>query len=1349
MLGWLRLSRLLWGCFLAATPLYGQAPLDKLPQPLQPWTDWVLWDDTYRHCPTPYNDSQKPLAIWPSVLQLQADEAGATWEVEVRVFAESWVPLPGNDDAWPIEVTDGDQPIVVVAKDQTPSARLLPGQHRLRGKLPWSEIPQRIAIPPGYGILNVSVAGEALALPNRDDEGFVWLKRTQVVDDTADELSIQVYRLLEDGVPMWLRTQLEVSVSGKSREVELGHILPAGWQLSFVESPIPIAIDEQGRMRSQVRSGSWKIHVDAFRNQDLDELRYTANTQPVAAKELIAIKLDPAYRTAEWQGGVPIDVQLTTYPEVWREYPVYEWPTGSPLRWLEKTRGMGFQQPDQLSIRRQLWLDDDGIGLTFQDRIQGQPKQIARLDVAEAHDLGVVRIDGIRQLITENPISGAHGIELRSRNPSIEAIGRTRRSATLAATGWQTNADQLQLTLTLPPGWRLFALFGADDVQGDWLTAWSLLDLFLLLVFTVAVFRLGGILPGLIAFFAFGLAYHETGAPRLTWLFLLMPLALLQVVRQGRVVAWLQAWRWLAIVLLLLNFVPFLAHQVQQALYPQLEPGGHPYQLRSMLWWLDSPYEVSGRMVEQSLEDYAMLSEAEGIPSLKAKRAGGESSSLPQANLQFEAGTSIQTGIARPQWTGPSITCSWDGPVSSLHTIRPLFISCTGHRCFTALRIVLLGLLAAILLKRQPSFPSWRRPSAIPSAAMLLGCCGMLCPASASAQLPDPATLKLLRERLLKPSDAFPRAAELPQLRLKLDQGTLNVEADVHAASDVAIPIPGRLFDWSPTTVRLDDESAIVYRGDDGYLWVWIPRGIHRLVVAGRMQDVREWVCSFDLLPRRVEVDAPGWTVNGLKPDGRTDDQLFFVRQEQATEGSAAYDQKNFRSIVVVERQLEVGLVWKVHTTVRRLSNPGKAISLQVPLLPKERVLTANLLNQQGTIEVNLGADDAEFHWESEMPVQEQLELVAFSSPQATERWSLVSSPVWNVRFEGLQPVYEANQTEWIPMWRPWPEESVTLAFRRPSAIPGKTLTVQRVDHELVLGNRQRISRLKLEVESSLGGEFPLRLSDTATVSELKSDDRPLPVRREAGRYMIPLQPGQQSIAVEWREEEPLQTKVSFPAVQLPIDAANIYSSLQVPEARWVLWAGGPMRGPAVRFWVVIVLALAAAVALSSSPLSPLRRGEWLLLALGLTQIHVLASLVVVAWLFLLAWRGRTSPMSMGRATFNWLQVALVGLTILALGILMAVVGAGLLGSPEMFILGNGSSRHTLRWLAPLSEADLPRPWILSVSVWYYRLLMLVWALWLANSLIRWLKLGWTAYTHETAWRVKPRPAVAPPSPKP
>ena len=75
--------------------------------------------------------------------------------------------------------------------------------------------------------------------------------------------------------------------------------------------------------------------------------------------------------------------------------------------------------------------------------------------------------------------------------------------------GLDADADDLQVTLNLPPGWRLFALFGADRVDGDWLTAWTLLDLFLLLIFALAVLRLWGWRAAVLAFCAFGLAYHE------------------------------------------------------------------------------------------------------------------------------------------------------------------------------------------------------------------------------------------------------------------------------------------------------------------------------------------------------------------------------------------------------------------------------------------------------------------------------------------------------------------------------------------------------------------------------------------------------------------------------------------------------------------------------------------------------------------------------------------------------------------------------------------------------------------------------------------------------------------------
>ena len=76
-------------------------------------------------------------------------------------------------------------------------------------------------------------------------------------------------------------------------------------------------------------------------------------------------------------------------------------------------------------------------------------------------------------------------------------------------------------------------MFGPDEVDGEWLSSWSLLDLFLLLIFTFAVFRLWGPAAGVLAFFAFVISYHEPNAPRFLWLALLPPLALLRVVSNG------------------------------------------------------------------------------------------------------------------------------------------------------------------------------------------------------------------------------------------------------------------------------------------------------------------------------------------------------------------------------------------------------------------------------------------------------------------------------------------------------------------------------------------------------------------------------------------------------------------------------------------------------------------------------------------------------------------------------------------------------------------------------------------------------------------------------------------------
>jgi len=180
---------------------------------------------------------------------------------------------------------------------------------------------------------------------------------------------VKLYAALEDGVPLWLRTEIEITVSGQSREEILGTILPAGWKLASVESTIPVAVDDAGRMKAQVRAGKWTVKTEAFRFDNPKEFRYPAGAKLAVAKQLVAFRSRPDFRMVEIAGASSIDVSQTTFPEKWRELPVYRWEPAQAFRLEERMRGMGEQKPAGLTIGREWWLDENGRGLTLRDCI--------------------------------------------------------------------------------------------------------------------------------------------------------------------------------------------------------------------------------------------------------------------------------------------------------------------------------------------------------------------------------------------------------------------------------------------------------------------------------------------------------------------------------------------------------------------------------------------------------------------------------------------------------------------------------------------------------------------------------------------------------------------------------------------------------------------------------------------------------------------------------------------------------------------------------------------------------------------------------------------------------------------
>lgn len=1325
---------------VAAPPATGR----QIPEPLKPWEEWATWNDAHRRCPTPYHQADKHLCFWPSRLDLQIDRTAGRFELTVTVFNLSWIPLPGTREVWPLELKANGKPIPVVEHDGAPSIHLEPGVYKLEGVYRWDAPPQRMQLPREIGLLALTLEGKAVETPAWDAQGCLWLKRDGASEEAhKDFLAVKAYAVVEDGIPLWLRTEVELIVSGKSREEEIGCILPQGWKLSAVESPLPVAVDESGRMKAQVRAGKWTVRVEAFRLDNPTEIQYPPGVKLAVADELIAFRSKPDFRTVEIVGAPAIDVSQTTFPEKWRELPVYRWNTATPIRMEERLRGMGTQKPEGLHIAREWWLDENGKGLTFRDRITGNMQQIWRLDAAAGQDLGSVRSGGQGQLITQNPHTGAPGVELRTRNIDLEATGRVNLARELSASGWRSDADALKVTMNLPPGWRLVALFGADWVKGDWLTAWTLLDLFLLLVFTMAVFRLWGPGAAVLAFVALGLSYHEPGAPRYAWIILLMPLALLRVVTEGWGHRLLLAWKWVMLAALILTLAPFLGRQVQQAIYPQLEqlPRGRILQMAcaapTMLNEEAIPGLAAADLPQQQQEDSGS---SWGLSSRSVRKAPSKS------NLFYDTKARIQTGPGVPEWSWRTVSFGWNGPVSAGQQVRPVLISIGLERGLTALRVLLLLALASVLLEARRWGGALFRAggkTAAGIALFALWAAGGI--STAQAQMPDQALLKTLRERLLEPSDAYPNAADIPSVRLTLNQRRVSMDVEIHTAIRTAVPLPGRLAAWSPLTVLVDGKPEVALRRGDGYLWVVLPEGVHRVRVEGLLAEVTEWEWTFQLKPHRVTIEAPGWTFSGVRPDGVPEQQVFFALQQKSAAGTASYDRQDLQSVALVERHLEIGLIWQVRTTVKRLSPEGKALALRIPLLAGENVLSSNAVVKDGFVEVRLGAHEPAFTWESELSVAERIKLSTKASDAWVEQWHLVASPVWNVTISGLAPIFEPGKPDLIPVWRPWPGEGVELAVNRPVAIAGATVTVSKARHEITLGNRQRVSKLDLTLQCSLGGDFLVGLPTDAEITSLQHNQKAIPVRKDGSKLIIPLRPGAQSVAIGWKTNALLGTRATAEEVRLPVESANISTVIRVPENRWVLWAQGPLRGPAVRFWGILVCSLIAAGVLGRLPHSPLRPLEWMLLAVGLTQVSLPAALVVILWLFLLAWRGSASFLNLSRWQFNLLQLTLILLSAISLGVLIDVVAEGLLGKPEMFILGNGSSHTVLKWYQARCEAALPQPGCLSVSIWWYRFLMLAWALWLASSLIRWLRWGWGQFSTGECFRPGKKMAATPP----
>lgn len=1349
---------------------------EMVPPALKPWTQWVLYEHEVSPCPSLYNQiGAERLCAWPAPLSLNLSQQGGAFTQSWEVEQEGWILLPGDKGYWPLDVTTNGKPIAVSDHAGVPAIFLKPGRHAVTGKFRWAQLPERLKVPETVALVQLKIDGTTVKFPYVDDAGMVWLRDQQPQEAkpgvAENRHTLNVSRLISDDVPLKVVTFLDISISGDARELMLGPVALPGAIPLALSSRLPVKLEADGRLRLQARPGRWTIEFTARFPGNLASIPLPAvKGEAWVNEEIWAFQANPLVRLAEVKGLEQIDPRQTSLPDAWQGFPAYRMTAGQKMSFEVRRRGNPEAAPNSFTLRRQVWMDFDGQGFTVADHINGLMNRDWRLNMFAPYQLGRVAINGEDQVITHLDGERGAGIEIRQHQLALTAESRLDERQ-LPGLGWDSEFNAVSGQLYLPPGWTLLSMGGVDQVSNSWIKKWTLLDIFLVLIITLAVKRLWDWRVAALALVLLTLTWHEPGAPRMIWLNLVIAIALWRALPAGTMKLLINGYRWASAAALVLLFLAFAIDAVREGLYPQLEnpqsiyrsaPIAPPSAAVFMNEQLAPEAEVDlGSAPRQVYESAKEMADAaiSALPSEEYQRGRAEVRAKPDAALMtqqvIDPNARRQTGPGLPRWQWQTIDFAWNGPVQADQEITLRLISPVGHLWLNLLSVVLMGALAAFMLGFDLKDKQWFGFSALKGVFMLC-CCTLLWlgpapqawAAPEPAVFPDEAMLKELERRLVKaleePPKCAPQCAQSPRLRLVVQPAALTIHMEVHAGAEVAVPLPFEANQWLPTEVILDDRLAVGVSRIKSQYYALVPAGVHRLSLRGPLPELASVRIPLPLNPYHIEAEAVGWRVEGIT-DGKAAGQVQLLRQSKRasqTSVESAYETQALPPFVIIERTVLLGIDWNVQTTVKRVSGLGDAIALEIPLLAGESVLSADAKEKNGKVHITLGAGQGSAGWTSSLSKGDTLRLAAPQTTQWLEHWRLSVSPIWRIGYQGIPEILQQSPAgDWMPQWWPWPGEEIIVAVTRPAGIAGATLTIDETRMQVTPGKRAAETVFHMQMRSSQGEQRDLILPAGALLQKLLIDDVEQPIQQSMNKVPLTITPGSHAIRLIWRQDTGIDARYTTPVLDLGLPAVNNNLTVAMPQDRWILFAGGPKVGPAILFWGVLLVILLVALALGKTKTTPLKTHHWILLGVGFSQAPVWMPALVAAWFFLLAYRER-QPAAVSDRRFNALQLLLVFTTCLAGAFMLYAIWQGLLGLPHMQIVGNGSWEYELNWYQDRAEGVLPSAWVISVPIFVYRLLMLAWALWLAFALLNWVKWGWRCFSSNGLWRKVTVPVI-------
>ncbi|WP_223786685.1 hypothetical protein [Marinicella meishanensis] len=1327
---------ILWGFILTVLAGLGvaqaQADLTGVPDDLAAWADWVKHDQGHHSCPhyadQAYGNADNHVCAWPQALNIRVDAQQADFAITWEVLQDAWVPLPGDGETWPQQVRANQRFLSVQNHHNQPRVWLTPGVYEISGQFLWATRPESIGVPSEVAAINLTLEDEPVRYPVRERRAL-WLgEETQEEQVEANSLDLEVNRLLIDGHPMVMFVALDLQVSGVARQENLGRVLSGPLQITDVSGDLNAHVDQAGDLWVQLKPGYSELMLTMNVLGWPESFTFTAAGPQWPQQEIWAYQDNKNIRLTQVEGVLAINPEQSS--SRWFEVPNFLLNDGDEFRLVEQKRGT-LNQSEQLHLARQAWLSFDGQGFRTKDRISGEKLGSWRLNAANELSLLSAESSGETLLITAAD-DGQQGVELRKPLVDLTIDGEIGPSFLQQISGWDSTFESVQTRLYLPHGYMALAAYNVDSSQQVWLEQWRLWDIFIVMLLTVLTFKVIGVRSAVFALLALVLGYHSLNMPLFAWGSVILALGLMAWIPQGRWLRLVQTYALLSVLALVFWLIPFLVNEARLMIHPQLENRvefnefSPSFAQAKKVAPLNQVYEQRYSadqvlMQNQVVEDFAVPEQGKiTVTGSRVKRA--------DMLNRYQTDAVIQAGKGTPQWQYNSVVLSWDGPITAEQSHRLVLLTPWMRVLWRLLLITFTVLWLVAIIQHMTR--RLRRVTKTTATSLVWLMTLLWVQPSLAADHPSDALLNELKNRLYPTPECDIRCAALSAAAIEVNGKQLSMQLAYHTQAQVAVPIPDSA-DWQLHDVTVNGQSVGHRLQANGRTWLALSPGINQVVLSGTLANRNAISVRFPLAPGHVTTAASDWQVAGLDGQRLTGDTLQLIANNRPVNNETGGEDERTQTtdiapFIKLERSITFDDQWFVDNTVTRVAPKQGVINLTIPLLENEFPLDKVTRDEAGAVQVNLGPNEQSLSWRSRLDRLDLWQITAQDSQQYIETWRVISSPQWHVNISGVPLVAaESNDLDYDDffehIYMPRPGESIEIKVSRPAAVAGAALSIDAINNSYTVGKRTTKTTTRITYRATQGGRFEVNLDPAAVVKQVTFDGVDSNLVNEDGVVAVSYLPGNHTVDIEWHVNQELGVHHQTPSINLNNPYSNLNQTINLPRDRWLLWGGSAGVGPAFLYWGELLVFVVLALFLARLKYSPLRAWQWLVLGSAFGTFSWVAFTWVAAWLFFVGWKQQFAGFA-SRAKRILLQWFSLLFTLSALLVLIGAVAYGLLSYPDMGIAGNGASASRLSWYVDVGTQQLPTITVLSLHLWWYKLLILFWSIWISFALLGWLK---------------------------